>query len=82
MAEEEKDLIDEGGEDSGNGDGGDRDWLPDDLREHPALTKFKDPASVAKGYAELEKVIGSSVRIPSKYSTDDEFDEFYDKYNI
>ncbi len=36
------------------------DWrasLPDDLRAAPSLTKFADPAALAKGYVEAEKLI-------------------------
>jgi len=40
--------------------GAPNDWratLPADLREAPSLTKFADPAALAKGYVEAEKLI-------------------------
>lgn len=35
-----------------------RDSLPDDLKTHSTLSKFSDPATLAKSYVELEKMRG------------------------
>lgn len=45
------------------------DWraaLPDELKTDPTVSKFKTPADLAKGYIEASKLIGGSVRVPSK----------------
>lgn len=34
------------------------DWIPADLRGHKSLTKFKNPAEVAKAYVNLESAFG------------------------
>lgn len=49
------------------------DWrasLPEDLREHPAVQKFKTPADLFKSYVELESLLGKK-KIPLPESEDD-----------
>jgi hypothetical protein len=44
-----------------------RDALPAELRDAPSLTKFNDPAALAKGYIEAEALIGrKGVIVPSE----------------
>ncbi len=40
------------------------DWLPEDLRQDPALKDFKDPAALAKAFKDTKALVGSSIRIP------------------
>ena len=43
-----------------------RDALPPELRDAPSLTKFNDPAALAKSYVEAEALIGRKGIIPPK----------------
>lgn len=40
-------------------------WIPEDLKGHKSLTKFKDPVEVAKAYVSLESMVGKRVEIPA-----------------
>ncbi len=53
--------------------------LAEDLRQEASLQSFKDINSLAKSYVHAQKMIGSSVRLPSKDSTPEQIAEFYDK---
>lgn len=56
------------------------DTLDPDLKEHPSITKFKDPGSLAKSYVELQKLIGKEkIVVPTEKSTKEEWDAFYSK---
>ena len=56
------------------------DSLDPDLKQHPGITKFKDPGSLAKSYVELQKLIGKEkVVVPTEKSTKEEWDSFYKK---
>jgi hypothetical protein len=56
------------------------DRLPEDLRAHPSLQKFKDEAGLAKSYVELERFLGSEkVPIPKKDASPEDMDAFYNK---
>ena len=45
--------------------------MPEELREHPSLAKFKTPADLFKSYVELEQYIGKK-KIPLPESDDDQ----------
>jgi hypothetical protein len=56
------------------------DELDPDLKNHPSITKFKDPKGLAKSYVELQKMIGKDkIAIPNEKSTPQEWSEFYQK---
>ena len=56
------------------------DGLDDDLRQNPSITKFKDPASLAKSYVTLEKMVGKDkVAMPNDKSSQEEWDLFYSR---
>jgi hypothetical protein len=54
------------------------DWhsaLPEDIRNHPAATKFKTPADVVKSYIELEKFVGKDkIPLPGKDAKPEDWD--------
>lgn len=39
-------------------------WVPAELKDHKSLTKFKDPADLAKSYVNLETMLGKRTEIP------------------
>lgn len=51
--------------------------LPEDLRGDATLQKFKDVGGLAKSYLELQKMTGSSVRIPGENATPEEQAKFF-----
>lgn len=51
--------------------------LPEDL--HPQVEKFDTVEDLAKGYANAESMIGSSVRIPSEDAEAGQWDQFKEK---
>lgn len=51
--------------------------LPADLKSLPSLTKFKEPAALAKSYVELEKNFGSALRPPAADADQKTLDAFY-----
>jgi hypothetical protein len=60
-----------------------KDNLPDDLKDHKSLSKFKEPEDVLKSYIHLEKEYGSkhnAINIPGEGSSDEEWNGFYDKF--
>jgi hypothetical protein len=46
-----------------------RESLPPDLKAHKSLSRYADPASLAKAYVEMEKYQGRSVAIPGPDAT-------------
>ncbi len=52
---------------------------PEVLKTYPGLTKFKDPVSLAKSYGEMEKHLGTSLRMPAADASQEERDAFYTK---
>lgn len=40
-------------------------WVPEPLRGHKSLTKFKDPGALAESYVNLEKMVGNRVEVPA-----------------
>ena len=69
------------GEDAGAGSGSAswRDALPQELRSSPSLVKFNDVTTLAKSYAELEALQGSSIRIPGPDAGADQRKGFLEK---
>ena len=39
-------------------------WIPEDLRSHKSLTKFKTAGEAAKAYVNLESMLGKRIEIP------------------
>ena len=54
-------------------------YLSEDLRENDTLGKFEDVGSLGKSYLELQKMVGSRIKIPTDESSDDEVNDFYSK---
>ena len=52
---------------------------PEVAKAYPGLTKFKDLASLAKGYGELEKFSSGALRLPAADAPQEEKDAFYSK---
>jgi hypothetical protein len=55
------------------------DSLPEDLRSEPSLADFKDLSGLAKSYVSAQKMLGSSVRIPTEEASPEAREEFYSK---
>lgn len=56
------------------------DNLDPDLKNHPSVKKFDDPAKLAKSYVELEKMVGKDkIVVPTEKSTPEEWAAFYNK---
>lgn len=57
------------------------DWratLPEDIRGAPSMAKFADPAALAKGYLEAEKLIGAKgVILPPENATPEQMKAFH-----
>ena len=53
--------------------------LPESLQKSPSLAKFKSKDSLAKSYIELEKKHGSSVTVPSRDASPEDWEKFYDR---
>lgn len=53
--------------------------LPAELRGSPAISKFKEPAALAKSYIELEKSFGNALRPPPPDADQKTLDAFYQK---
>lgn len=55
------------------------DNLPEDLRSEPSLADFKDLSGLAKSYVSAQRMLGSSVRIPTEEASPEAREEFYSK---
>lgn len=53
--------------------------LPEDLREDPSLKDYKDVVGLAKSHISLNRMLGSSIRIPSEDASPEARKEFLDK---
>lgn len=53
--------------------------LPEDLRENDTLSKFKDVGALGNSYLELQKMVGSRVKIPGEDATDEDINSFYNQ---
>lgn len=57
-----------------------RDKLPEEIRDNPSLSKFKDPLEVAKAYVNAQKMIGADkLVLPNKNSGDEDWNQVFDK---
>jgi hypothetical protein len=66
--------------DGGSGEPSWVDSIPDDLRNHPSLKKFKSPGDLFKSYVNLETMVGKDkVAIPGPNATPEEINKFYEK---
>lgn len=76
-------TVDDGSPEVETPEVGSKAWyegLDPDLRENPSIKKFKDPASLAKSYVELQKMIGKDkIVVPTEKSTPEEWAAFYKK---
>jgi len=57
-------------------------WVPEDLRSHKSLTKFKTPGDVAKAYVNLEGMLGNRIAIPGENATAEEKSAFRTKLGV
>ena len=66
-------------------------YLSEDLQGNDTLSKFKDVGSLGNSYVELQKLVGSRVKVPTDDSTEEDVNSFYnqigrpespDKYSI
>jgi hypothetical protein len=66
-------------------------YLSEDLQGNDTLSKFKDVSSLGNSYVELQKLVGSRVKVPTDDSTEEDVNSFYnqigrpespDKYSI
>ena len=55
------------------------DSIPEEFRDKPSFTKYKSLEDFSKGYDNVTKMVGNSVRIPTEESTEEELNEFYTK---
>lgn len=55
------------------------DSLPEDLKSEPSLSDFKDLSGLAKSYVSAQKMLGSSIRIPTEEASPEAREEFYSK---
>lgn len=55
------------------------DWLSEDLVSQSNLKDFKTPDDLAKSYIELQRLVGSSVRIPGEDASPEAKQEFLNK---
>ncbi len=55
------------------------DNLPEDIRGEASLQDFKDVGGLAKSYVNAQRMLGGSIRIPGKDSSDDDKKEFLNK---
>ena len=53
--------------------------LPDDLKNEASLSDFKDVGGLAKSYVNAQRMLGSSVRIPTEDASDEDRQAFYSK---
>jgi hypothetical protein len=53
--------------------------LPEDLQGNDTLSKFKDVGALGTSYLELQKMVGSRVKVPGDDATDDDLNSFYNQ---
>lgn len=56
-----------------------RDHLSDEFKTNKTLEQYKDLNGLAKSHIELNKMMGSSVRIPGEDATEEDLNKFYTK---
>ena len=52
-------------------------YLSEDLQANDTLSKFKDVGSLGNSYVELQKLVGSRVKVPTDESTEEDINSFY-----
>jgi hypothetical protein len=52
-------------------------YLSEDLQANDTLSKFKDVGSLGNSYVELQKLVGSRVKVPTDDSTEEDINSFY-----
>jgi len=75
----------EGGEGSGGSEESQSNWrdtLPDDIKGNAALADYKDVAAMAKSHIEAQKMVGSSIRVPSAEAGEEDLNKFYDSLMV
>ena len=58
------------------------DWVPEALRGHKTLAKFKTPGDLAQSYVNLEKSYGSRVEIPGADAKPEQSAAFYARLGV
>jgi len=53
--------------------------LPEDLRDNDTLSKFKDVGALGNSYLELQKMVGSRVKLPAEDATEEDINSFYNQ---
>lgn len=51
--------------------------LPEDLRADPSLSKFKSNGDLGKSYLELQKKMGSAIKVPGADAKPEDWDKIY-----
>ena len=54
-------------------------YLSEDLQGNDTLSKFKDVSSLGNSYVELQKLVGSRVKVPTDDSTEEDVNSFYNQ---
>ena len=54
-------------------------YLSEDLQSNDTLSKFKDVGSLGNSYVELQKLVGSRVKVPTGDSTEEDINSFYNQ---
>jgi|TARA_R110000744_G_scaffold97114_2_gene187689 hypothetical protein len=54
-------------------------YLSEDLQGNDTLSKFKDVGSLGNSYVELQKLVGSRVKVPTDDSTEEDVNSFYNQ---
>jgi hypothetical protein len=53
--------------------------LPEDLQGNDTLSKFKDVGALGTSYLELQKMVGSRVKVPGEDATEEDLSNFYNQ---
>lgn len=54
-------------------------YLPEDLQSNDTLSKFKDVGALGTSYLELQKMVGSRVKVPGEDATEEDLSSFYNQ---
>ena len=54
-------------------------YLSEDLQGNDTLSKFKNVSSLGNSYVELQKLVGSRVKVPTDDSTEEDVNSFYNQ---
>ena len=53
--------------------------LPEDLRDNDTLSKFKDVGALGNSYLELQKMVGSRIKLPAEDASEEDVNSFYNQ---